>query len=148
MDRKTLYFRGTIDDMLIELDSQKVDVKNYLDGSIADIILNKKQYKIFQIENIKELKSRILEIEKEHFVKEVLERYHSKDIKIENAVGGWKTINGEVDEEIEKILKSVIKKNKIKLFIIIYWIIYPLKPLYNIEMCYFKGISFSTLLNK
>ena len=114
MDRKTLYFRGTIDDMLIELDSQKVDVRNYLDGSIADIILNKKQFKIYQIENIKELKSRILEIEKEHFVKEVLERYHSKDIKIENAVGGWKIINGEVDEEIEKILKSVIKKNKIE----------------------------------
>ena len=43
MDRKTLYFRGTVDDMLIELDSQKVDVRQYLDGSIADIILNKKQ---------------------------------------------------------------------------------------------------------
>ena len=114
MDRKTLYFRGTIDDMLIELDSQQVDVRNYLDGSIADIILNKKQFKIFQIENIKDLKSRILEIEKEHFIKEVLERYHSKGMKIENAVGGWKTINGEVDEEIEKILKSVIKKNKIE----------------------------------
>ena len=41
MDRKNLYFRGNIDDMLIELDSQKVDVRNYLDGSIADVILNK-----------------------------------------------------------------------------------------------------------
>ena len=73
MDRKTLYFRGESDDMLIELDSQKVDVRQYLDGSIVDIIRNKKPYKIFQIENINDLKHRILEIEREHFLKEVLE---------------------------------------------------------------------------
>ena len=114
MDRKTLYFRGNVDDMLIELDSQKVDVRQYLDGSIVEIIRNKKPYKIFQIENINELKYRILEIEKEHFLNEVLEKYHSKNIKIENAVGGWKTINGEIDEEVEKIVKNVIKKNKIE----------------------------------
>ena len=114
MDRKTLYFRGESDDMLIELDSQKVDVRQYLDGSIVDIIRNKKPYKIFQIENINDLKHRILEIEREHFLKEVLERYHSKGMKIENAVGGWKTINGEIDEEVEKIVKNVIKKNKIE----------------------------------
>lgn len=114
MDRKTLYFRGTIDDMLIELDSQKVDIRQYLDGSIADFIINKKQYQIFQIENINDLKSRILEIERDHFLKEVIERYHSKGMKIENAVGGWKTINGEIDEEVEKIVQNIIKKNKIE----------------------------------
>ena len=114
MDRKTLYYQGTIDNMLIELDIQKVDVSQYLDDSSDNIILNNKQYKIFQIQNIPELKNSILEIEKEHLKNKILERYHSKDIKIENAVGGWRTINAELDEEIEKILKPVIKKNKIE----------------------------------
>jgi len=117
MDREEKYYNGYKDKILKELEKQGVDVLEYITGMnvpVADISINGKKYKIFQIKNLSDLKFRIKEFEKEKLTKEIIKKYEKDGIQINKVIGGWRIINKEIDNEVEHIYNFVIQKYKLK----------------------------------
>lgn len=117
MNREEKYHNGYKDKILEELEKQGIDVLEYLTGinvPVADISINGKKYKIFQIKQLFDLKFRIKEFEKEKLTKEIIKKYEKDGVQINKVIGGWKTINKEISDEVEKIYNFVIQKYKLK----------------------------------
>jgi len=104
---------GIKDPILEELEKQNINIFEYLEGSIAKYSMNDKEYKIFKINNIKELKLNIKEIEEEQIRTNIISEYEKKGIQINQMIEGWRIIARELDKKIEKIKSFVIQKYKI-----------------------------------
>jgi len=112
-NRKDNYYDGIKDPILEELEKQNINIFEYLEGSIAKYSMNDKEYKIFEINNINGLKLKIKEIQGEEIRKKIISEYEKKGIPITLVIGGWRTINKELDKKIEEIKSFVIQKYKI-----------------------------------
>ena len=117
MDRFEKYYIGEADEVLKTLESQGIDVKEYITGLNSpdfEVVLNKNNYKIFQIEELRTLKYKIREFEKEILRREIVDKNRADGTDLEKVVGGHRQINAYIDGQVEKIYNNVIQKYKVE----------------------------------
>jgi len=115
VNRKRNYRTGIKDNMLKSLEKQGVDVEEYLNGSIFDIQLNKKKYKVFQLEKIEDLKGRIDDLERKIIYNEIVKTYHDKgQLEYEKSIDGKRKIKEEIKAKLDVKNNYVLQKLNIE----------------------------------